>query len=63
MCGGALLMGICSMCAVLSGDARLSVTTEREGEPAVPSQRHSMRDFPLEQSRDNTRFAFDQVMN
>jgi len=52
------------MCAVLSGDARLSNTADGEGEPAEPAPEfHSMEDFPLEQSRDDTlRSAFDQVI-
>ncbi|XP_059210478.1 uncharacterized protein LOC131989303 [Centropristis striata] len=62
--------GTWDMCAVLSGDARLSDTADGEGEPAVPPPEApqvpvfaSMEDFPLEQSRDDTlRFAFDQVI-
>ncbi|KAK9525277.1 hypothetical protein VZT92_016004 [Zoarces viviparus] len=58
------------MCAVLSGDARLSDAADGEGEPAEPPvetplgpELHSMEDFPLEQSRDDTlRSAFDQVI-
>lgn len=62
--------GTWDMCAVLSGDARLSDTADGEGEFAGPSQEapqvpvlHSIDDFPLEQSRDDTlRFAFHQVI-
>ena len=62
--------GTYDVCAALSGDARLSDTADREEEPAMTPQEaplvpelHSMEDFPLEQSRDDTlRLAFDQVI-
>ena len=62
--------GTYDVCAALSGDARLSDTADREEEPAMTTQEaplvpelHSMEDFPLEQSRDDTlRLAFDQVI-
>ena len=58
------------MCAVFSGDARLSDSADGEEEPAGPSQEapqvpllHSIEDFLLEQSRDGTlHFALDQVI-
>uniref|UniRef100_A0A8P4KG28 Gypsy retrotransposon integrase-like protein 1 n=1 Tax=Dicentrarchus labrax TaxID=13489 RepID=A0A8P4KG28_DICLA len=63
-------VGLWDMCAVLSGDTRLSDTAEGEGGPVVPPPEapqvpmwRSTEDFPLEQSRDSTlRFAFDQVI-
>ena len=62
--------GTYDMCAVLSGDARLSDAAdgEVEGTAEAPVEAlrvplHSMEDFPLEQSRDDTlRSAFDQVI-
>lgn len=54
-------------CAVLSGDTKLSDTSDGEREPPGPSQEASpvpsMEDIPLEQSRDDTFcFAFNQVI-
>ena len=62
--------GTYDVCAARRGDARLSDTADRGEEPAVTPQEaplvpefHSMEDFPLEQSRDDTlRSAFDQVI-
>ena len=65
-------VGTQDMCAVLSGDGRLSDAADGEEELAVPllevpqeaPQIHFMEDFPLEQTRDDTLcFAFGQVID
>ena len=62
-------LGKCGGCAAVSGDAGLADAAKREpisrersvGTPSTP-EFYPMKDFPLEQSRDDTLcFAFDQV--